>query len=147
MTTATTSAYQTIIDQFTTRTRPNGDSYITCDEDSDARELVMHIRADVFGVMLPNDWVYAKTLAVLEMIDESDDGYETDVRELADIYTHDLYAWIAASHVFAGFVNDQMSFDRFDNMESAIIAGQSEALALMEQSIRDWMRGYIDTRS
>jgi hypothetical protein len=130
--------------QVTTATRQDGTTYTTAADDSDARQLVRDVHFNVFDGMLPNDWVYENTRAIVNLFTEDDDP---DAYELADDYTTDLYAWLTDNLLFAGFVNVAMADYHYESIDTAIQSGQQNALGEMADCIGAWLDAYADTRS
>lgn len=142
MTTQTIAA--SISDQFRTQTRPDGSNYTTAEEGSAARELVQKIHFDVFNGMFPNDWVYEKTHALVDSIEEYDDPsdylWEIVVSNV-DIYTYDLLMWVGSNLQFMGWVDEAFSTwgTEIDSLTQAIQMGQYEALSAMASVILQFM--------
>jgi hypothetical protein len=127
--------------QFTTATRQDGTTYTTAADDSEARQLVRDVHFQVFEGMLPHDWVYKNTCAIVNLYAENDDQDES-AYELADGY----YSW-PDNPVFIGFVNEAMAETHIDSLDNAIYAGQENALHQMGFTIGQWLDAYADTRS
>jgi hypothetical protein len=81
---------------FETRTRDNGDKFVTC-IDTTPEWLAAAIR-DAHQGDMPSDWTYATILAVCEAIDDGSID-EDRIGEFADahvdIYTKAIYQWAA----------------------------------------------------
>lgn len=90
-------------DQFETRTRENGDTYVCAPE---ADEQLQHAIYEAHGDKLPEDWTYSTFNAILERMQDYDSQTLEDFEEyrgeivdcLVDTYTTDLTAWLHTSN-------------------------------------------------
>lgn len=86
---------QKLAEYFETKTRDNGEKYVTL-KDERPEWLLAAVR-EAHCHTLPNDWVYAECLAAAEAYDEgtvSEDIHDhVDAR--VDVYTRDRYQWAA----------------------------------------------------
>lgn len=93
----TTTSIQTLATEvramFHESTRTDGTKYWTYDHSPD-RQWIQDMCLAAHGDMSPDDWRYAFIVEALDALSENEDSDDVDLE--ADIYTHELTAWLGS---------------------------------------------------
>lgn len=113
---------------FETRSRDNGDRFDVLQDDRP--DWMQDVCREAHGDMLPDDQRYAMIRSAVEAIAEADN--DSDLEDIgmeldADIYTHDLTAWLHSRVDRYAYVDIAIE-ERgpFDSIIGALQAGQYE---------------------
>lgn len=99
-------------EQFETRTRDSGESFVTLKEG--APEWMRDLAMEAHGDFLPEDWRYEAIRAAVAHIGDTDAETEDDLSDEShefadgnvDVYNADRFRWLASNLNRAGYVDE-----------------------------------------
>ena len=115
-----------LYDAFETKTRANGDSFVSLKDGSP--DWMADACHTAHGDMFPDDWRYRAIQDAAEHIANSDDP-EDDRHEFADsvdVYTSELHKWLSSNGYRSGYVDaahEEMGMERGD-IDAQLMLGQ-----------------------
>jgi hypothetical protein len=125
---------------FTTDTRTDGTEFIKGSDD--APEWVKEMCQDAHGKMFPDDWRYAFIVEALDALADHDDP--DDISMEADIYTHELTAWLA-SRVDRSCYCDQ-AMEEYGSKFPGVFAVLSLGQIAEKEEVLASVRAFLETR-
>jgi hypothetical protein len=149
----TTTSIQTLAAEvrkfFVSKERGENDRIITLSDDRP--EWVQELAMEAHGNMMPDDHRYAFIVEALDALVEADDPDEAEVE--ADIYTHELTAWLASRADRYGYCDQFMedTGSKFMGTVQLLSWGQytekAEVLALVRSSLESQIEETADDDS
>lgn len=131
--------------QFEQATRTNGETHFVRKDEFRANDWVYEMCVAAHGEMFPDDWRYAFIVEALDAIADSSDQDAEDAYLEADIYNHQLIAWLGSHGHRPAYVDEAVSGLSTDQRED-IISDIQKGQAAEKNEVLDTVRRELQKR-